>query len=236
MTLSISLVSLWGTNKYLKEYLAAVREEKHNQTKQELLNVLERHIVNNKEINGKKIENLISAVNRKYSTPLPESASTVSILQDLELRIEESRHLDVDQKEQYTQQIEGTIQDIRESREEKKRQKRISKENSDIIKDLEENVEEENLEEASDNLRKLKNNLANGSNSDKQNQQARITTGATNSAIMALVSLGAFAYIVFNFISSLNLPSSIFSTNIFYLIIMSISILFFLDSMAKSEI
>lgn len=110
-------VSIVFFRRFVLGKVSSAQEERFKQAKEELLVVLENNIVNRESINNNTINNLINAVDREYDVPLSESVSPESVLQDLQLRIEKSRHLNPDQKQDYREIIESSLADIQRSAE-----------------------------------------------------------------------------------------------------------------------
>lgn len=115
ITAVITLLSVYLTNRALRDYVTSAREERISQAKDELISMLENQIINRKGISTSKIDNLIEAVEREHSVNLSNTVSPITLLQDLELRIEQSSHLDVEQKEEYGEIIEDKIEEINAS-------------------------------------------------------------------------------------------------------------------------
>lgn len=147
-TFLISIFSIYGTSKVVQKYLTTASDERKEQAKNDLLDILENHIINEKSIHSNKIDNLVDAVDRKYSVPLSENVSKIALLQDLELRIEESRHLDAQQKQDYSAEIEDTIAEINEEQPAHLPSGAIA----DFVENVKIKIEEGNEEEAKEML------------------------------------------------------------------------------------
>lgn len=94
---------------------ASAERKKHATT--ELLDVVESYIINKQRLSEQVIENLIHASERDHSVALRPLCTAVSLLQDVALRLQRSRHLDIPQKSEYSEKIEQLIREIREHRE-----------------------------------------------------------------------------------------------------------------------
>lgn len=93
---------------------ASAERKKHATT--ELLDVVESYIINKQRLAEQVIENLIYASERDHTVALRPTCTAVSLLQDVALRLQRSRHLDIPQKSEYSEKIELLIREIREHR------------------------------------------------------------------------------------------------------------------------
>jgi hypothetical protein len=75
----------------------------------ELLDVVESCVINKQRLSEGAIENLILASERVHSVSLRPVCTPVSLLQDVALRLQRSRHLDIPQKSEYSETIELLI-------------------------------------------------------------------------------------------------------------------------------
>lgn len=91
---------------------ASAERKKHATT--ELLDVVESYIINKQRLSEQVIDNLIHASERDHLVALRPACTPVSLLQDVALRLQRSRHLDIPQKSEYSEKIEQLIRDIRE--------------------------------------------------------------------------------------------------------------------------
>jgi hypothetical protein len=99
-----------------KDAVSAGAERKKHANR-ELLDVVESYIINKQELSEQVVENLIHASERDHQVLLRESCTPISLLQDVALRLQRSRHLDIPQKSEYSQKIDSLITQIRESKE-----------------------------------------------------------------------------------------------------------------------
>lgn len=155
VTLIISSFSLYGSHRLLSRYQTSEYEKRLNEAKKSVLDILENYIITSREIEHQKLENLISAVDRRSSFDFSSEVTHVSLLQDLELRIEESRHLDTDQKHAYANNIDNIISNIKG----KKKNERLSDDRTEIIRELTKKIENEDKQEALEEVEKLKKKL-----------------------------------------------------------------------------
>lgn len=97
-----------------KRDVASARAERVKRAKEELLDVIESHIINKQQVAEESIHNLLVASEREYQVGLKDTCTPTTLLQDAALRLEKSRHLDIAQKREYSDQIEQTITTIEE--------------------------------------------------------------------------------------------------------------------------
>ena len=82
---------------------------------EELMNIIEEHIISKKEISSESIQDLIFACERELHVDLREFCNPISLLQDVNLRICKSRYLDDIQKQESTEHIKRLINAIKVS-------------------------------------------------------------------------------------------------------------------------
>ncbi|CUK22719.1 Uncharacterised protein [Achromobacter sp. 2789STDY5608615] len=99
-----------------KDSVSAAHERKKHATN-ELLDVVESYIINKQKLSEHVVDNLIFASERDHVVSLRGGCTPVSLLQDVALRLQRSRHLDIPQKSEYSLKIEELIQEIRDRRE-----------------------------------------------------------------------------------------------------------------------
>ena len=95
---------------------ASASAERKKHASAELLDVIESYIINKQRLSEQVIDNLIHASERDHLVALRPSCTATSLLQDVALRLQRSRHLDIPQKSEYSEKIEQLIQEIREHR------------------------------------------------------------------------------------------------------------------------
>jgi len=101
-----------------KRDVASARAERVKRAREELLDLIESYIINKQTVSEQWIHNLLAASEREYQVSLGDISSPTTLLQDVALRLQKSRHLDIVQKGEYAAQIEHTITAIEEVREE----------------------------------------------------------------------------------------------------------------------
>jgi len=89
------------------------------QAREELLCILEGYIINKQDFSEQSIHNLMAASERQYQVRLSDTCTPTALLQDVLLRLQRSRHLDIGQKSKYISQVEQKIAEFQRSREEK---------------------------------------------------------------------------------------------------------------------
>lgn len=92
---------------------ASVERKKHAHS--ELLDVIESYLINKQQLSESVIENLIYAAERAHFVALRPECTTISLLQDVALRLQRSRHLDIPQKSEYSVAIDSLIRDVKAS-------------------------------------------------------------------------------------------------------------------------
>lgn len=152
IALAIGLLFFILSNYFLRKYIASAEKERLKQAKNALLDVLDSLIINKQDLYINKINNLLKAIDREHSVVLSEIVSPQSLLQDLELRFEKSHHLDHTQKEEYCNQIENQIKELRRTEE----TLTVPKRYSEVVESLTEEIKSKNTEKALENLELLK--------------------------------------------------------------------------------
>jgi hypothetical protein len=99
-----------------KDSTLAVHQRKKHAT-DELLDVIESHIINKQPLSQYVIENLVLASERDHAVSLRATCHPTALLQDVALRFQRSRHLDIPQKTEYYLKIEELIRKLKENRE-----------------------------------------------------------------------------------------------------------------------
>lgn len=98
-----------------KKDAASASAERLKHATSELLDVVESYIINKQRISELVIENLIHASERDHRVVLRPACTATTLLQDVALRLQRSRHLDIPQKSEYSEKIEQLIGQIREN-------------------------------------------------------------------------------------------------------------------------
>lgn len=96
-----------------KKDVGSAEIERRKRAREELLDVIESNIINKQKPTEDFIQNLIAAFEREYKVNLEEICSPITLLQDVSLRLQRSRHLDISQKGTYAEQIETLIYDLK---------------------------------------------------------------------------------------------------------------------------
>jgi hypothetical protein len=205
ITVVITLLSVYLTNRAFRDYVTSAREERISQAKDDLIGILENQIINRKEISTDKVHNLIEAVEREHSVNLSDQLTPVTLLQDLELRIEQSSHLDTEQKEKYGEKIEKIIANIEEKGQEIKE---LPPEiyHAPIIEDIEDALEADNVDGALDLIEKLKAKVEQEAVTDEvefENPFLQTVFRIRDDPVLRVLILIVYIVVIFAFISSI---------------------------------
>jgi uncharacterized membrane-anchored protein YhcB (DUF1043 family) len=136
-----------------KDTTSAANERKKHATN-ELLDVVESYIINKQALSEDVIENLVQASERDHAVQLRPLCTATSLLQDVALRLQRSRHLDIPQKSEYSLKIEELIRDIR-SQVEPRPLERLTTDIQQAITQLEAVIPDEKREEVRKQLSQL---------------------------------------------------------------------------------
>jgi hypothetical protein len=117
LSIVIGVVVAYTFYRLQKKDAASASAERKKHATVELLDVVESYIINKQRLSEQVIENLIHASERDHSVALRPACTAVSLLQDVALRLQRSRHLDIPQKSEYSEKIEQLIRETREHRE-----------------------------------------------------------------------------------------------------------------------
>jgi hypothetical protein len=117
LSILIGIVVAYVFYRLQKKDSASASAERKKHATTELLDVIESYIINKQRLSEHVIDNLIHASERDHLVALRPGCTAVSLLQDVALRLQRSRHLDIPQKSEYSEKIEQLIREIREHRE-----------------------------------------------------------------------------------------------------------------------
>ncbi len=101
-----------------KKDVASAETERLKQAQKELVDIIESHIISKQNITDESIRHLLVASEREYQVNLKSVCTPISLLQDVALRLQKSRHLDTEQKGEYAVQIDESISAILEQHKE----------------------------------------------------------------------------------------------------------------------
>lgn len=96
-----------------KKDSASASAERKKHANAELIDVVESYIINKQEISRSVINNLIDASERFHSVVLRPNCTAITLLQDVALRLQRSRHLDIPQKSEYSVKIDALIRQVK---------------------------------------------------------------------------------------------------------------------------
>lgn len=117
LSIVIGIVVAYVFYRLQKKDAASASAERKKHATVELLDVVESYIINKQRLSEQVIENLIHASERDHSVALRPTCTAVTLLQDVALRLQRSRHLDIPQKSEYSEKIEQLIKETHGSRE-----------------------------------------------------------------------------------------------------------------------
>jgi membrane protein implicated in regulation of membrane protease activity len=116
LSIVIGVVVAYVFYRLQKKDSASASAERLKHATIELLDVIESYIINKQRLSEQVIDNLIHASERDHKVALRPACTAISLLQDVALRLQRSRHLDIPQKSEYSEKIEQLILAIREHR------------------------------------------------------------------------------------------------------------------------
>lgn len=116
LSILLGLIVAYVSYQLQKKGCTAASEERKQRATTELLDVIESYIINKQRLSEHVIDDLIHASERDHAVALRPTCTVVSLLQDVALRFQRSRHLDIPQKSQYSEIIEQFIREIKEHR------------------------------------------------------------------------------------------------------------------------
>jgi hypothetical protein len=149
IALGSGLLFLFLSHYFLKRKEKSAEYERYKKAKETVIDVLESSLINKQSISPERIKHLISAAEREQNVELIDSPK--SLVEDLELKFEKSKHLDTEQQRHYIDQIEEMITKI-------ERESIISSvplSHEEILISLKENIEAEKKDDALKGLEKL---------------------------------------------------------------------------------
>jgi len=134
------ILTPWGIKKFLK----TAEVERRKRASENILDLLESSLILKQDMDSRKILHLLSAIGRENEVDVSSYYPIKSLLEDLELRFEKSKHLDSAQKLDYTRKIESMIDDF----EKKEKDIELTIPYKDLFEELEQNINEGNKEVA----------------------------------------------------------------------------------------
>jgi hypothetical protein len=183
IALGSGLLFLFLGHYFLKRKEISAEYERYKKAKETVIDVLESSLINKQPISPERIKHLISAAEREQNIALIDSPK--NLVEDLELRVERSKHLDTEQQRHYIDQVEEMITKI-------ERESIISSvplSHQEILISLKENIEAEKKDDALKGLEKLStkiNELSERRQKNKLLPQWEVLTAAA--AIVATIA------------------------------------------------
>ncbi|SFS00010.1 hypothetical protein SAMN05216559_2295 [Halomicrobium zhouii] len=127
VTSFVTLLAAGLSNYGVKRKFKSAKDKDRQRALEELRTAIENIVINNREkigdsevdmgrlgLSSERIDDLIDAAEREHQVSLSEFTTPVSLLQDVDLRIKNSRYLDPEQKVRYSAAITEIINTIRE--------------------------------------------------------------------------------------------------------------------------
>ncbi|HGM4996549.1 TPA: hypothetical protein ACKQBF_002673 [Pseudomonas aeruginosa] len=133
---------------------ASAASERTKHATADLLDVVESYVINKQELSRKLIDNLIEASERLHAVSLTPTCTPITLLQDVALRLQRSRHLDIPQKTDYSVKIDELIVEVKAELE-PLTWERMKADSSQIIAEVLEVVPEEHRSGVEKNLEVL---------------------------------------------------------------------------------
>ena len=165
--------------------------ERYKKAKETVIDVLESSLINKQSISPERIKHIISAAEREQNVELIDSPK--SLVENLELRFEKSKHLDSEQQRHYIDQIEEMIAKI--DRESIISSMPLSYE--EILISLKENIEAEKKDDALKDLEKLSTNIKELSPRSRQiytiSRLTNVLIFLSGMLLMGVILLGIFS-------------------------------------------
>ena len=168
LSLFVGLFASWVFFRLSKGDVTSAKYERGKHAREELQDAIESYIINKQDVSEATIRNHIDAMQRKYDVKLDPFYTPKTVLQDVALRLQNSSHLDKDQKTEYASQIEAIIASLTDSQREF-----VSTSNTilDLVQAIETAIENEQKDTAFKLVqdlksRLLKSRIAHNSNGD----------------------------------------------------------------------
>lgn len=201
VTILVTFIATAASGVYGIRRQTSVKDNKILQAKNDVLDVFEEDIINEKEISIDKMQNIINAVERKHSVNISNRYTRVGLLEDLQLRFEETRYLDPEQKRVYAEKIESSIEELRED---EQTLDQVSEFESEF-EDIRENIDSGNIDEAKRQLESVENEVVRLETEQSEIPDSVDMLGPEETVGFAvgLIAIGIFWY----FVISIFLPN-----------------------------
>ncbi len=139
-----------------KRDVISAHEERVRRATEELMDVLESYVINKQTFSKDTIRHLIAASERAHRVELNGVCTPTSLLQDVSLGLQKSRHLDITQKAEYAEHIVNAIAQMSGAEIELPTS---VKGNLDLLASIEKTLQEGNKDLAVEEVAKLRNSL-----------------------------------------------------------------------------
>lgn len=194
LSIIIGIVVAYVFYRLQKKDTASASAERKKHATAELLDVVESYIINKQRLSEHVIENLIHASERDHSVALRPTCTAISLLQDVALRLQRSRHLDIPQKSEYSEKIEQLIREIRDHRE-PIRLDDLTSEIGEKMRRLESFLQPERRDEARELLTSIANLVENKQEISLRTEESRERVMAVATALFGVAGTLATALI-----------------------------------------
>ncbi len=111
-----------------------IRKERIRKAKEALTDLVEGMLVSQEEFSAQRLRRLYAAVEREIDVSLGSAYDPESLIEDVMLRFERSRHLDTEQKQRYLSKLEAASSDLTKAEEIPRRP--MVKRNREILDNL----------------------------------------------------------------------------------------------------
>lgn len=165
IVMTIISVVLGGVFSYLISALFYRRQRKESNTialertrraHHEILDILESYIINKEVIRIVQIKHLIESCEREYDSNLQNFVSPMTLLQDVSFRLQKSKHLNVQEKSNYAQIVEGLVNEVKQNEIDSEVFYQRYKIKS-IIDDIKKGLKSNNIEKLDESLDEIEN-------------------------------------------------------------------------------
>lgn len=111
----ITFIVTWLFFRRSAKHLQSAWYERRKRARDEVLDILESHFINEDEVSEQLIVQLVRALGRAHEVDIDADCNAVTLLEDVQLRFERSAHLDADEVAEYVEQVQRKIEGIEAS-------------------------------------------------------------------------------------------------------------------------
>lgn len=156
LSIVIGLAITYTFYRLQRRQTVSAEAERKKQAKEELMEVVESYFINKQILSEEALDSLIAATEREYQVDLGPTCSPIAVLQDVNLSLQRSRHLDVSQKSSYVAQIEELLSRITT---EHKQMRFYSRRPVLLLKEIESAIQDDKKDSALKGIETLKRTL-----------------------------------------------------------------------------